>query len=225
MWHGHGAGRRRHVPSNSSSVGGSPSPTMTGWCMQSATASPTPSANASVSPSPSVSSNPQASASPISMQITFYSYFDINTTTIAYPKNQNYPTVHNAAGGTGTFTDPITVGSEKTEFAPGTVFYFPFLQKYGVMEDACPTCTQLWQSKTHAVRVWIGGDSTYTLPDLQGLQLCESYHTTLLATQPSYSLVYVKPTGTSLVNAAAIYNPPDPALTGLDTSTCTNAQL
>jgi hypothetical protein len=158
------------------------------------------------------------------MQITFYSYVDTGSSTIAYPKNQNYPTVHNAAGGAGTYSDPLTVGSEKSELAPGTLFYFPFLQKYGVVEDACATCTQLWQSqKQYAVRVWIGGDSTYALTTLQQLQSCESYLTARIAQETAFSLVDLNPGAALTIKATPIFSPPNPSLTGLTTSTCTDA--
>lgn len=157
------------------------------------------------------------------MQITLYSYLNTNTSTIAYPKNQGYPTVHSAAGGTGTFADPLTVGSEKTEFAPGTMFYIPFLKKYGVMEDACPNCTTLWQAKTYAIRVWIGGNSTYTLPDMQELSSCETALTQILTQSSVYSPVDVSPASSYTINTAAIFNLPDPAVTGTTESTCTNA--
>ncbi|UYV38281.1 hypothetical protein N4R57_04105 [Rhodobacteraceae bacterium D3-12] len=55
------------------------------------------------------------------------------------------PVVHRQAGGTGTYNDPVTVavghsksnGRSKMDFPTGTRFYFPNLQKYGIVEDLC----------------------------------------------------------------------------------------
>ncbi len=55
------------------------------------------------------------------------------------------PVVHRQAGGTGTYHDPITVavghsksgGSSRMDYPAGTRFYFPQLQKYGIVEDLC----------------------------------------------------------------------------------------
>jgi hypothetical protein len=55
------------------------------------------------------------------------------------------PVVHRQAGGTGTYRDPITVavghsksgGRSRMDFPAGTRFYFPNLQKYGIVEDLC----------------------------------------------------------------------------------------
>lgn len=55
------------------------------------------------------------------------------------------PVIHRQAGGTGTYQDPITVavghsksgGRSRMDFPAGTRFYFPQLQKYGIVEDLC----------------------------------------------------------------------------------------
>ncbi|MCB1155469.1 hypothetical protein KDL45_17550, partial [bacterium] len=55
------------------------------------------------------------------------------------------PVVHRQAGGTGTYSDPVTVavghsksgGRSRMDFPAGTRFYFPRLQKYGIVEDVC----------------------------------------------------------------------------------------
>jgi hypothetical protein len=79
--------------------------------------------------------------STVQATITFYGWPD-NTppsAQIEYPAS-GYPTVHNAAGGTGTFCDPITFATEPadlTQFPIGTRLYYNFLQKYFVLEDGC----------------------------------------------------------------------------------------
>ncbi|MFF8430665.1 hypothetical protein ACF07Y_37105 [Streptomyces sp. NPDC016566] len=51
------------------------------------------------------------------------------------------PSVHDKAGGTGTFDDPITFAAGSgSSFQPGTKIYYPDLKKYFVMEDDCSGC-------------------------------------------------------------------------------------
>jgi hypothetical protein len=68
--------------------------------------------------------------------LTFYGYWD-NTppgSAIAYPQ------IHKTAGGTGTYADPITFATDKSELAPGTIIYVPRVEKYFIMEDDCEEC-------------------------------------------------------------------------------------
>lgn len=74
--------------------------------------------------------------------ITGYGYWD-NTPpgSVAISK----PVIHNGAGGTGTYKDPVTIavghtikGSRQTlDYAPGTRFYIERLRKYAIVEDVC----------------------------------------------------------------------------------------
>jgi len=82
----------------------------------------------------------------IPMEVTFYGWADNSPpgNAIAYPANGGQPTIHNAAGGTGTYADPITFATAPTEFSPGTRLYVPFIEKYVVMEDSCGQCTTDW---------------------------------------------------------------------------------
>lgn len=57
------------------------------------------------------------------VQVTFYAAADndpAGSTDIAYANSR-----HAAAGGTGTFTDPLTLASDPGELRPGTVVYYP----------------------------------------------------------------------------------------------------
>lgn len=73
--------------------------------------------------------------------ITGYTYWD-NTppgsATIARP------VVHDQAGGTGTYDDPVTVAVGHSgggwHYAPGTRIYLEGLRKYAVVEDLCGSC-------------------------------------------------------------------------------------
>ncbi len=113
--------------------------------------------------------------------LTGYTYYD-NTppgsATIAFAQSYGYPTVHQLAGGTGTYADPITIavghvieeGISTPDFAPGTIFYIPNVRRYFIVEDLCgdgPTpqlgpCHVLTgdsgaQGATVWLDMWIGG--------------------------------------------------------------------
>jgi hypothetical protein len=99
----------------------------------------------------------------LSLYVTFYGWVDNSPpgNAIAYPKSDGYPTVHNAAGGTGTYADPITFATDRAEFAPGTRLYLPFAQEYAIMEDDCVECDSDWTSsqKRH-IDVWMNSNGS-----------------------------------------------------------------
>lgn len=65
---------------------------------------------------------------------------------ISYARDYGYPTVHDHAGGTGTWADPITFASQPGQLRPGQRIYVPRFGKYFVKEDDCSTCyTRAWQ--------------------------------------------------------------------------------
>lgn len=71
---------------------------------------------------------------------------------------------HTCAGGTGTYSDPITFGSDPAEFRPGSRLYYPTVEKYFVMGDQCVACEHDWRGKgpdggphMYHVNVWVGG--------------------------------------------------------------------
>ena len=74
--------------------------------------------------------------------LTGYSYWD-NTPPGSAAISK--PVIHNRAGGTGTYANPITIavghtiiGSRQTlDYAPGTRFYIERLRKYAIVEDVC----------------------------------------------------------------------------------------
>lgn len=55
------------------------------------------------------------------------------------------PVIRQRAGGSGTYSDPITIavghsfatGRQVLDFPPGTRFYFPALRRYAIVEDVC----------------------------------------------------------------------------------------
>jgi hypothetical protein len=86
---------------------------------------------------------------------TYQSNGNGNSAGIEYAKNYGYPTVHNLAGGIGTYRDPITFASQKDQFRPGQRIYIPILHRYFMKEDWCSTCytrkDHKWQTD-----LWIG---------------------------------------------------------------------
>ncbi len=110
------------------------------------------------------------------MTVSFYGWNDNSPVgdVIAYPKNEGYPTVHNAAGGTGTYTDPITFAAYSKELTPGTIVYAPFIEKYLVMEDECDECVADWANGKWNIDVWMNSDST---DDASTLSACEDQWT------------------------------------------------
>jgi len=73
--------------------------------------------------------------------LTGYSWFD-NT-----PRGSAAiarPVLHNQAGGSGTYQDPITLAvghvkgiRHRMDYPAGTRFYFPNIRKYAIVEDLC----------------------------------------------------------------------------------------
>lgn len=77
---------------------------------------------------------------------------------IAYPKSDGYPTIHNSAGGSGTYSNPVTYATDQDELPVGTKVYYPYLHRYFIMEDDCAECDQDWNdSGKYHIDLWIGG--------------------------------------------------------------------
>ena len=83
---------------------------------------------------------------------------------IAYPKSDGNPTLHNVASGVGTYSNPITYATDKSELKVGTKVYYPFLHRYFIMEDDCVECDQDWTGSgpdggphLYHIDLWIGG--------------------------------------------------------------------
>lgn len=74
--------------------------------------------------------------------ITFYAALDndpAGSRSIAYPGPAPR---HAQAGGTGTYTDPLTLASDTRWLPAGTRVYVPSLHKYYIMEDECVAAVQ-----------------------------------------------------------------------------------
>ncbi|MBI1218123.1 MAG: hypothetical protein GC186_06200 [Rhodobacteraceae bacterium] len=78
----------------------------------------------------------------MTVYLTGYSYWD---NTPPGSAQISKPVVHQRAGGTGTYADPLTIavghtiagGVQTLDYAPGTRFYISRLRKYAVVEDVC----------------------------------------------------------------------------------------
>jgi 3D (Asp-Asp-Asp) domain-containing protein len=152
----------------------------------------------------------------INMYVTFYGWPDNDPPgrAIAYPK------IHNQAGGTGTYQDPVTFATDPTEFPPGTKVYIPFLKKYGIMEDYCAQCVDDWDNNKYHIDIWLNSNSSF---DDQVIS-CEHYWTkSSIAIQinpPADIPVYSKDifnTSTGSCLKSILIPPPSPFATPLAT--------
>lgn len=67
------------------------------------------------------------------------------------------PQIHDHAGGTGTFDDPVTFATGNDQngtLSCGTRIYVPYLKKYFIREDSCASCNGPWTD------LWAGGDDS-----------------------------------------------------------------
>lgn len=123
------------------------------------------------SSTPPVTPPPQAGEKYINAYTTAYTYWD-NT-----PPGSaaiSHPIIHQKAGGTGTFADPITIavghtivgGKQTLDYPAGTKFYIPNVRRYFIVEDSCgdgntpqngPCHTGYPSGTTTWVDMWIDG--------------------------------------------------------------------
>ncbi|CRG85474.1 hypothetical protein PISL3812_02530 [Talaromyces islandicus] len=65
------------------------------------------------------------------------------------------------AGGTGTYSDPVTFASASGEFETCEIIYAPYLKKYLRYEDECAQCESDWDNDgTWHVDTWIGSSTS-----------------------------------------------------------------
>ena len=98
--------------------------------------------------------------------VTFYGWPDNGPPPgngIAYPKEQDYPTIHNVAGGVGTYSDPVSFASDVDLYPIGSLIYLPHIKKYAILEDLCTGCVENWQDKGQIhVDIWMESDTNFT---------------------------------------------------------------
>ena len=121
-----------------------------------ACAGPTPAtAEAAPAQAPPVAAPTTAAPQGIRQQVevTFYAAADNDppgSAEIAYPNSR-----HTAAGGTGTYADPLSLATDPREIRPGVLVYYPPVKKYFVMEDDCAECIDDWSTdRTPHVDLW-----------------------------------------------------------------------
>jgi hypothetical protein len=92
----------------------------------------------------------------VSVELTLYGWPD-NTP----PGDQiSFPQIHQAAGGTGTYDDPVTFAADENAVTPGTVIYIPAYLKYAIMEDACSDCSNAWTtSSSYWFKFWLDSNA------------------------------------------------------------------
>lgn len=73
---------------------------------------------------------------------------------IAWPRKG-----HGAAGGVGTYDNPITFAGTAAALPKHTIIYVPRFQKYFIMEDECQECARGWKKhKQWHFDLWMGPD-------------------------------------------------------------------
>ena len=87
--------------------------------------------------------------------VTGYTYWDNSPPGSAQIAR---PIIHDRAGGTGTWKDPITVAvGFGPRFAFGTKFYLPELKKYFIVEDLCGACSDGRSGGSYTLDIWLDG--------------------------------------------------------------------
>ncbi len=135
------------------------------------------------------------------VMMTFYGWADNSPpgNAIAYPKSGGFPTVHEAAGGTGTYDDPISYATDKLELPVGTRVYASVIEKYLVMEDDCGQCDTDWSgSKAWHIDVWMNSSGA---EDSAKLIACEDQWTQTTTT------IEIDPPPGRTVTTAPLFDP------------------
>jgi hypothetical protein len=135
---------------------------------------------------------PQA-AKTYNMYVTLYGALDNDPPGSA---DIAYPTLHDEAGGTGTYSDPITFATDKSELKPGTKVYYSYLKKYFIMEDDCAECDSDWGHKYRHIDMWAGNSND------SRILACEDS-----LTQDGQVPVIVNPASNLTVSKTPIFDP------------------
>lgn len=109
---------------------------------QTPVATSTPPVSPTPTTTPPVVPVPQAGEVTFQAYTTGYSWYDNTPAGSAEISN---PVLHQTAGGTGTYSDPITLavghsitgGKDTLDIKAGTRFYIPNLKRYFIVEDTC----------------------------------------------------------------------------------------
>jgi 3D (Asp-Asp-Asp) domain-containing protein len=142
------------------------------------------------------------------MLVTFYGWEDNSPPgdAIAYGKSDGFPTVHDVAGGAGTYADPLTLATDVSELAIGTRVYLPFCQKYAVVEDDCVECDADWSSSmSRHIDIWMNSDGTESASALMACEDQWTQNATSVVVAPAPGLpVGTTPLFTPATNTCAL---------------------
>ena len=135
--------------------------------------------------------------------LTFYGWWD-NTP----PGGDiSYPQIHQTAGGTGTYADPITFATDSSEQPPGTIVYVPRVGKYFIMEDGCEECSSDWNGhgpnggpNLRHLDLWLGGKGGNAFDAIECEDALTNYNTD---GTPSMEPVIVNPPSNETVTLLA----------------------
>ena len=136
--------------------------------------------------------------------------FTAYTTGYGWPDNTpagsaiSHPVIHQSAGGTGTYADPITIavghsitnGVDTTDYISGTRFYIPDLRRYFIVEDTCGDGSQPQNGPCHTgfqghvwLDIWVGGGSA----NVDNVYSCEdaitATHLVIENPAPNYAVI------------------------------------
>jgi hypothetical protein len=159
--------------------------------------------------------NTAIAASASSTDITAY------TTGYGWPDNTppggaiSNPCIHQTAGGTGTYADPITIavgyslasGSPVLDYPACTIFYIPNVRRYFIVEDECgdgnspqtEPCNVGYPSDTTTwVDMWVGGNGSNNAAVLA----CENF---LTDTNGDAHLIIENPANDYVVVPGSLY--------------------
>lgn len=103
---------------------------------------------------------------------------------------------NNIAGGTGTYSNPLTFASAPGEFSTCEIIYVPYLKKYARFEDYCAQCTTDWKSGKYHIDLWTGSS---TVNGGQSQINCEN------ALTPNAQSIVRQPPSNLAVDSTALY--------------------
>ncbi len=132
---------------------------------------PTPAPAPAPTPTPTPTPAPTGSEVDITAYVTSYGWPDNSPPGDAISN----PVIHQTAGGTGTYADPITLAvaysGSTLEYAAGTSFYIPNVRRYFIVEDTCSGCyTHTPSGDTAHVDMWVGGDASSSTSDVENCE-------------------------------------------------------
>jgi hypothetical protein len=144
-----------------------------------APAVPAPAAALPAAPKPAPAPSASSSAAERVVTTTYTTAYTWHDNTPAGSAAISHPVLHQSAGGTGTYEDPITIavghslasGEDVLDFPAGTRIYLPDVRRYFIVEDTCGDgdepeggpCHQGAKAQgtnsTIWIDMWIGGQS------------------------------------------------------------------